>query len=64
MSAKRLINIRVDLATNLDYHVTAGTKPKLTSHLPGVMIIMIMIMTSGWGLQQRPTSPITKNTVH
>ena len=23
-------------------------------------IIMIMIMTSGWGLQQRPTSPITK----
>jgi len=21
---------------------------------------MIMIMTSGWGLQQRPTSPITK----
>ena len=36
MSAKRLINIRVDLATNLDYHVTAGTKPKLTSHLPGV----------------------------
>jgi len=26
--------------------------------------LMIMIMTSGWGLQQRPTSPITKNTVH
>jgi len=24
----------------------------------------IMIMTSGWGLQQRPTSPITKNTIH
>jgi len=23
-------------------------------------IIIIMIMTSGWGLQQRPTSPITK----
>jgi len=25
--------------------------------------IMIMIMTSGWGLQQRLTSPITKNTI-
>ena len=24
------------------------------------MYLMIMIMTSGWGLQQRPTSPITK----
>ena len=23
-------------------------------------MIIIMIMTSGWGLQQRPTSPITK----
>ena len=22
--------------------------------------MIIMIMTSGWGLQQRPTSPITK----
>ena len=29
-----------------------------------LQIIMIMIMTSGWGLQQRPTSQITKNTVH
>ena len=28
------------------------------------LLIIIMIMTSGWGLQQRPTSPITKNTVH
>jgi len=26
--------------------------------------VMIMIMTSGWALQQRPTSPITKNTIH
>jgi len=25
-----------------------------------VLIIMITIMTSGWGLQHRPTSPITK----
>ena len=24
------------------------------------LMIMIIIMTSGWGLQQRPTSPITK----
>jgi len=24
------------------------------------LIMIIMIMTSGWGLQQRPTSPITK----
>ena len=23
-------------------------------------MIIIMIMTNGWGLQQRPTSPITK----
>ena len=27
-----------------------------------VLIIIIIIMTSGWGLQQRPTSPITKDT--
>ena len=26
-----------------------------------MIMIMIMIMTSGWGLEQRPTSPITKN---
>ena len=27
---------------------------------PAAILIMIMIMTSGRGLQQRPTSPITK----
>ena len=26
----------------------------------GILLMIIMIMTSGWGLQQRPTSPITK----
>jgi len=36
----------------------------VTLSLPSFSLIMIMIMTSGWGLQQRPTSPITKNTVH
>jgi len=29
-----------------------------------MIMIMIMITTSDWGLQQRPTSPITKSTVH
>jgi len=28
------------------------------------LFLMIMIMTSGWGLQQRPTSPITKKIQH
>ena len=27
-------------------------------------LMTIMTMTNGWGLQQRPTSQITKNTIH
>ena len=34
------------------------------AHFNIVTYLMIMIMTSGWGLQHTPTSPITKNTVH
>jgi len=38
-------------------------KLKTVKHLTQIAL-MIMIMTSGWGLQQWPTSPITKSTVH
>ena len=51
-------------------HIFRGsTLPSLMMPLPchicvlvsiTIPVIMIMIMTSGWGLQQRPTSPITK----
>jgi len=42
-------------------HRTAGSEiHNLTLPETMDMMIMIMIMTSGWGLQQRPTSPITK----
>jgi len=35
-------------------------KVKGKRYVSTIDLIMIMIMTSGWGLQQRPTSPIIK----
>ena len=55
-------------ATNIFEAVKAATNTQNCYCLTGLFyedtcstrILMIMIMTSGWGLQQRPTSSITK----